>query len=94
MKGFLAFLIGLMALGTASIADTAGPKAEVAKLLKTKIAVEIRDAKPFWPAEDYHQDYAGKNPVKYKFYRWSCGRDQRIKAVWSAAASYTAVRKN
>ncbi len=69
-------------------------KAEVAKLLKTKIAVEIRDAKPFWPAEDYHQDYAGKNPVKYKFYRWSCGRDQRIKAVWSAAASDTAVRKN
>jgi peptide-methionine (S)-S-oxide reductase len=58
-------------------------KAEVAKLLKTKIAVEIRDAKPFWPAEDYHQDYAAKNPVKYKFYRWICGRDKRVKAVWA-----------
>ncbi len=68
-------------------AVAAAKKAEVTKLLKTKIAVEIRDAKPFWLAEDYHQDYAAKNPVKYKFYRWNCGRDQRIKAVWGAAAS-------
>jgi peptide-methionine (S)-S-oxide reductase len=62
-------------------------KAEVVKLLKTKIAVEIRDAKMFWPAEEYHQDYARKNPLKYQFYRWNCGRDQRIKAVWNSAAS-------
>lgn len=52
--------------------------AEVAKLIKTKVAVAIRDAKKFWPAEDYHQDYADKNPIKYKFYRWNCGRDQRV----------------
>jgi peptide-methionine (S)-S-oxide reductase len=62
-------------------------KAEVAKLLKAKIAVDIRDAKPFWPAEGYHQRYAEKNPLKYKFYRWNCGRDQKVKAVWGAIGS-------
>jgi peptide-methionine (S)-S-oxide reductase len=57
-------------------------KAEVAKKLNAPIAVEILPAKTFWPAEDYHQDYADKNPVKYKFYRWNCGRDQRVSQVW------------
>jgi peptide-methionine (S)-S-oxide reductase len=68
-------------------AEAEAKKAEVAKLLMKNIAVEIRDATRFWPAEDYHQDYAEKNPLTYKFYRWTCGRDQRVKAVWSAAAS-------
>jgi len=44
--------------------------------------VEVLDAKTFWPAEDYHQDYADKSPLKYKFYRWNCGRDQRVSAIW------------
>ena len=57
-------------------------KAEVAKLLKVKIAVDILPAQTFWAAEDYHQDYAEKNSLKYNFYRWNCGRDQRVKAVW------------
>ena len=60
-------------------------KAEVAELIKQPVAVEIADAKTFWPAEEYHQDYADKNPVRYKIYRWNCGRDQRIEEVWSAA---------
>ena len=60
-------------------------KADVGKLLKVKIEVAIRDAKTFWPAETYHQDYADKNPVRYKFYRWNCGRDQRIAEVWGKA---------
>jgi len=62
-------------------------KAEVAKLLNAKIAVEILPAKTFWPAEDYHQDYADKNPLKYKFYRWNCGRDQRVSEVWGKATN-------
>lgn len=36
----------------------------------------------FYPAEDYHQDYASRNPTRYAFYRWNCGRDKRINEVW------------
>ena len=58
-------------------------KADVAQLIKQKVAVEVLDAATFWPAEDYHQDYATKNPLRYKYYRWNCGRDQRVEAIWS-----------
>ena len=46
------------------------------------IATEIRAAGPFYRAEDYHQDYWKKNPVRYKFYRYNSGRDQYIEKVW------------
>jgi peptide-methionine (S)-S-oxide reductase len=61
-------------------------KADVAKLIKLPVAVEILDAAKFWPAEDYHQDYAEKNPLRYNYYRWNCGRDRRIEEVWSAVS--------
>ena len=61
--------------------------AAVSKQLKVKVEVAIRDAKAFWPAEDYHQDYANKNSIKYKFYRWNCGRDQRVAEVWGKATN-------
>ena len=55
------------------------------------VYTEIRDANAFWPVEEYHQDYYIKNPVRYKFYRWNCGRDQRLEAIWGdAAASHKA----
>lgn len=57
-------------------------KAEVARLLKQNVTVEVLDAQTFWPAEDYHQDYSSKNPLRYKYYRWNCGRDQRVETVW------------
>jgi peptide-methionine (S)-S-oxide reductase len=59
-------------------------KQKVAKELDKTIYTEIDKAGPFYKAEDYHQDYYEKNPAKYKFYRWSCGRDQRIEQVWGA----------
>lgn len=46
------------------------------------VIVPIEDAKAFWPAEDYHQDYYQKNAASYKYYRWSCGRDQRLEQLW------------
>jgi peptide-methionine (S)-S-oxide reductase len=53
---------------------------------KKPIVTEILDAKPFYPAEDYHQDYAVKNPLKYEYYRFGCGRDNRLDEVWGAEA--------
>ena len=51
-----------------------------------KIGVEIKPASTFWIAEDYHQDYAERNSIKYKFYRYSCQRDQRLDDVWGVNA--------
>ena len=57
-------------------------KAEAARQLGRPVATLILPRAPFYVAEDYHQDYYTKNPYRYRFYRWNCGRDQRLEQLW------------
>lgn len=54
--------------------------------LKKPIVTPVRAARPFYPAETYHQDYYKKNPLRYKVYRYGCGRDARLKELWGKEA--------
>jgi len=65
----------------APIAEAA--KAAAGAALKARIATQVLPVAAFWPAEDYHQDFSEKNPARYLFYRTGCGRDARVRAVWS-----------
>jgi peptide-methionine (S)-S-oxide reductase len=47
-----------------------------------QVYTEILPAGEFWPVEEAHQDYYLKNPLRYKYYRWNCGRDQRLEQLW------------
>ncbi|MHB2267707.1 peptide-methionine (S)-S-oxide reductase MsrA [Aliihoeflea sp. PC F10.4] len=55
---------------------------------EAKVVTEVLPAPQFWPAEEYHQNFAAKNALRYMSYRRACQRDARVKQVWGAAAMY------
>ena len=61
-------------------------KAAAQEMIDNPIVTPILATGPFYAAEEYHQDYYTKNPIRYKFYRWNCGRNQRVKEVWGEHA--------
>jgi peptide-methionine (S)-S-oxide reductase len=68
------------------IAEESKVRLEASGILKDPIATMIEDAGPFFPAEDYHQNFYKESPVRYKFYRYRCGRDARVQALWGKDA--------
>jgi len=69
------------------VAETEVEMIDNSGVLGTPVVTQILDASTFWPAEDYHQDYYKKNPLKYRYYRTACGRDARVKKVWADAST-------
>lgn len=64
------------------LAETSKAAIEKSKPFQGSIVTPIIAASAFYPAEEYHQDYYKKKPVRYKYYKWSCGRSQRLQELW------------
>jgi len=64
------------------LAEESKSKIEQSKRLPVPIVTQLVQASTFYQAEDYHQDYYKKNPLRYKYYKYSCGRAQRLEALW------------
>jgi peptide-methionine (S)-S-oxide reductase len=69
------------------LAEASRKKLKISAKFSEPIQTEITAADAFYKAEDYHQDYYLKNPARYKFYRWNCGRDQRLEELWGKKSS-------
>lgn len=67
-----------------ALAQASRSALDASGVLPAKVATKVLEFSAFWPAETYHQDYYMKNPVRYRFYRAGCGRDQRLAFLWGA----------
>ena len=81
-----AYAPAIFALDDGQRAAAEASAAEVEARFGEPVAVRIRDGARFWPAEDYHQDYAETNPIRYQRYRFGCRRDQRLREIWGNEA--------
>jgi peptide-methionine (S)-S-oxide reductase len=75
--------------GTAQREQALASRAAAARELgrpESELRVRIQPLDTFWIAETYHQDYARREPLKYGYYRWACGRDRRLDGLWRGQA--------
>ncbi|MEH6494827.1 MAG: peptide-methionine (S)-S-oxide reductase MsrA [Pseudomonas marincola] len=70
----------------AALANQSKMELQASNVLQNPIVTPVRQASPWTDAEDYHQDYYKKNPLRYKFYRFNCGRDAKIQDLWGDQA--------
>ena len=76
------------------LADKSKDQLQESGIFKKEIATRIIEAPKFYPAEDYHQDYYKKSPIKYKVYRYGCGRDRKLKEIWENEINLKASKEN
>jgi peptide-methionine (S)-S-oxide reductase len=84
-RGF-AYTTAIYALDGRQAMDAKAEKIKAEAELGMPIVTPVRGAVKFWPAQNYHQDFAARNPIRYWYYRNGCGRNRAVKALWGDRA--------